>query len=128
MRAFLTHFGRSLVLTSLLMFGCSEEEPMTPCIKGDGTFRYQIDENSPVGALVGKIEVESMDQMRFYIHTGNINNTFNINLFDGRIFVNNSMLLDYETNPEFNLTVMAKSPYCTTSIIMITIQVSDLRE
>ncbi len=126
MRAFLARW--SLVLTSLFMFGCSEEDPMTPCVKGDGTFRYQIDENSPVGALVGKIEVESTDQMRFYIQAGNTNNTFNINLFDGRILVNNSTLLDYETNREFNLTVMAKSPYCVTSIILIKVQVSDLKE
>ena len=127
MRAFLTLCAGALMCI-LLLNRCTEETAMSPCVRGDGSFRYQIDENSPAGALVGKIEVESAEQMRFYIYSGNTNNTFNINLFDGRIFVKDNALLDFERNREFELLVMAKSPFCNTSLVTITIQVSDLKE
>ena len=126
MRAFLTHNLGALLITFLLVT-CNEQVPMSPCVEGN-SFRFQIDENSPEGALVGRIPVDESDQVRFFIHKSNAGNSFAINIVDGRIHVRNNALLNYEVNREFKLTVVAQSPNCATSLIEVTIQVSDLNE
>jgi len=46
--------------------------------------------------------------LTYSIVSGNIGNTFQIDSYTGEIIVNNNEILDFETNPSFNLTVMVQ--------------------
>ena len=72
---------------------------------------FSIDENMPNGTQVGLIIATDPDQgqtLTYSIQSGNTDNAFAVNSATGELTVNNVDALDYETNPEFNLTVQVQ--------------------
>ncbi|MDZ4689057.1 MAG: cadherin repeat domain-containing protein, partial [Planctomycetaceae bacterium] len=70
---------------------------------------FTIQENRPNGTVVGTvITSDPENNTRTYsITAGNTNNGFAINAASGQITVNNSAALDFETTPQFLLSVKA---------------------
>ena len=129
MRAFFNLDIRVFSCIIFLCFGCHDSAfDSTSCIEGSAEFRFQIDENSPPGALVGKIPTPDEESIRYVISSGNAGNTFAINTFDGKIKVADSTLLDYERRKAFALTIIAHGPTCLTTMGKVEIQVGDLKE
>ena len=126
MRVFLLR-NLGALLCIFLLITCSEEVPLSPCVEVS-SIRFQVDENSPEGALVGRIPVDESNQVRFFIHKSNAGNSFAINIVDGSIYVRDNFMLNYEVHREFKLVVGAQSPNCATSMIDVTVQISDLNE
>jgi len=71
---------------------------------------FTIQENRPNGTVVGTvITSDPENNTRTYsITAGNTNNGFAINAASGQIIVNNSAALDFETTPQFLLSVKAQ--------------------
>ncbi|HUQ71611.1 MAG TPA: cadherin domain-containing protein [Planctomycetaceae bacterium] len=70
---------------------------------------FSIPENSPLATLVGTVQtVDPENQTVTYsITAGNTNNAFTINPLTGQIRVANPFALDFETMPQFLLSVRA---------------------
>jgi hypothetical protein len=93
-----------------------------PPIFNDTTF--SIEENSPVLTNVGTVGAEDLDGdlLYFEIIGGNINGTFSISKQLGQIRVTNPDSLDYESLPQFILTVVVKElfgPHVDTATVTI---------
>ncbi|MDY0103306.1 MAG: cadherin domain-containing protein [Lentimicrobium sp.] len=72
------------------------------------TQAFQLNENSPSGTFVGQIEATDPDleqTLSYEIASGNINTAFSINQTSGIIYVENSAVIDFETTPQFELTI-----------------------
>lgn len=70
---------------------------------------FYIDENLAAGSIVDTIIATdpNNDPITYTIVSGNINDAFALNSNTGILTVNNSMAIDYETTPVFNLIVEA---------------------
>ena len=71
---------------------------------------FVVDENAPVGTLVGTMVATNPDQgqtILYSILSGNTGNAFVINATTGAITVINSAALNYENNPAFTLVIQA---------------------
>ncbi|MDB5386173.1 MAG: hypothetical protein JWM11_1819 [Planctomycetaceae bacterium] len=71
---------------------------------------FQINENSLAGTVVGTVVTgnpESSQSIQFSIIAGNSSGGFTINPVTGVLQVLNPAVLDFETNPQFVLTVQA---------------------
>jgi hypothetical protein len=69
---------------------------------------FQVEENSGNGMLVGTILAVDPDNgqtLTYTILSGNTGGTFAVAASTGQITVANTTLLDFETNPVFNLSV-----------------------
>ncbi len=69
---------------------------------------FNLAENSAAGTVVGTPvsgDPDTGQTVAYSITAGNANNAFAINAATGRITVNNSAALDFETSPTFNLRV-----------------------
>lgn len=97
-----------------------------PNIEDDSFLIY---ENSPVGTLVGTVTAtdEDNDDLEFTIIGGNNLHAFEIDPDLGELTVYNSELLDFETNPVFNLIVQASDGELSDNGV-ITIQLSDIND
>ncbi len=76
-----------------------------PVINDQG---FLLNENSPVGTVVGTIAASDPDQsqqLNFSILSGNSGNTFSVNSTSGVLTVASSQLLDYEQTQKFTLVV-----------------------
>jgi hypothetical protein len=92
---------------------------------------FSIEENPLNGAYVGKVEATDPDFnsiIRFRIFEGNIDDAFVIDKYTGELFVNNSIPLDYETNPVIVLRVEARDEHHSFTHADITIIVTDVNE
>ncbi len=69
---------------------------------------FSLMENSEEGTYVGTVK-GSEDNINFHIIGGNRNNTFNLDGVSGKLTVIDNSILDYETNPYFELEVIATS-------------------
>ncbi|MCD4732364.1 MAG: cadherin domain-containing protein, partial [Bacteroidales bacterium] len=72
---------------------------------------FGIEENSVDGAQVGLVIATPLDQgqtLTYSIISGNTNNAFEINAYTGELTVNNSEVIDYETNSVYNLLVQVQ--------------------
>ncbi len=72
---------------------------------------FTVNENSADGTVIGTIVATDADidqSLTFYIIDGNTNSTFAIDSLNGELTINDSTLLDYETNPSFILEVRVK--------------------
>lgn len=87
-------------LVLVIMYSCKKQSDNYPKIS-DQTF--QILENSPNGTIVDTVHAAS--NVVFLIVEGNTDIAFGIDNATGVISVHNSSALDYESNPEFNLTI-----------------------
>jgi hypothetical protein len=99
----LKQFNLLIVLLSIVIFSCKKEN-IPPVIENQS---FSIDENSPDNTIVGILVAEhDVNQTLTYeIISGIPENAFLIHKMTGEIKVNNSSLLDFETNPVFVLTV-----------------------
>jgi hypothetical protein len=69
---------------------------------------FQVEENSSIGTLVGTIlavDPDTGQALSYIIQTGNTGGTFAVAASTGQVTVANNTLLDFETNPIFNLSV-----------------------
>ncbi len=89
---------------------------------------FSVLENSAVGTSVGTLVSGQapIDSIIYEIIGGNTNNTFAVDSFSGEITVNDSAILDFETNPVFNLTVRVTDQgrsvvYSDTAIVTINV-------
>jgi hypothetical protein len=94
---------------------------------------FSVEENSPGGTLVGNILAVDPDNgqtLSYTIMSGNTGSTFAVSASTGQITVANNTLLDFETNPVFNLTVQVADngiPVMTDQAV-ITINLLDVNE
>ncbi|MFK5974697.1 MAG: cadherin domain-containing protein, partial [Flavobacteriaceae bacterium] len=89
-----------------------------------------IDENSPNGTIVGTptfTETEG-DAITFTITAGNTNNAFAINSPSGQVVVANSSALDFETTPNFILTVQIDDGVFTDIANNITVALNNAQD
>ncbi|MGJ3236366.1 cadherin domain-containing protein, partial [Marivirga sp.] len=91
---------------------------------------FSIDENSSNGTSVGTVQASDLDDdpLTYNITAGNIGNTFHINSSSGEITVSDNTLLDFETNPTFDLTISVDDGNSGTASATITINVIDIIE
>ncbi len=71
---------------------------------------FLISENSADGAFIGTVKATDPDTtqtLTFSITAGNTKNAFAIDAQTGVLTVNSSAALDFETTPQFNLTIKA---------------------
>ena len=93
---------------------------------------FAIDENSPVGTVVGTptaLDVDG-DTLTYSIIAGDPSNAFVIDAVTGEITVNNSALLDFETMPFFDLIVQVTDdgPEMLTDTAVIRVDLNDINE
>jgi VCBS repeat-containing protein len=91
---------------------------------------YRYNENAPNGRYICTIVAtdDPGDTFQFYLMGGNTNDAFKIQAYTGRIFVNNTLALDFETTPVFYLSVRAIDNHGGFSEQTITIQLNDVNE
>ncbi|MBI1348675.1 cadherin repeat domain-containing protein, partial [bacterium] len=92
---------------------------------------FNVDENSPNGTSVGAvvaIDPDAMDVFSYAITGGNVSHAFAINATTGEITVNNSLALDFETTPTFNITVQVTDSHGLSRKAVMTINLNDLME
>lgn len=121
----------SVLLMSIFLccLACEEEDAeVGQCLTELRVYRFQIDENSPPGAVVGQFPLERTSQRRFAILSGNLGETFSINVLTGKIVVQNNQLLDFERYSVFNLLIGIKGPDCKSIEAEILVQIGDLTE
>ncbi|MCP4348180.1 MAG: hypothetical protein GY795_21975, partial [Desulfobacterales bacterium] len=97
-------------------------------VASDQTF--QADENSYNGTIVGTVAAsddDPADILAYRITAGNTGNAFAIDNKTGEITVKDGVQLDYETTPEYVLTV-AVSDGTNTITIAVTVMLNDLPE
>ncbi|NLR91399.1 cadherin domain-containing protein [Flammeovirga agarivorans] len=102
------------------------DENTAPSIS-DTTF--SINENSAVSSVVGTVSASDPeeDDLTFSIVSGNGLGAFQINSNTGEISVNDNFILDFETNPSFQLTVQVSDGKLSNEA-SITINLNDIDE
>ena len=102
-----TVFLKLCILIGVLILTSCLKKNHPPTID-DQTF--SIDENSPVGTLVGKVLAfdDEDHSLSYSILGGNTNDAFTVSETDGKISVNRKEALDFETSPSFTLNIEVK--------------------
>ncbi|GEM_PF-1710503 len=91
---------------------------------------FSVDENSLDGTSLGTVsasDADPADTLTFAITAGNTNNAFEIVEESGEITVRNGSELDYETRPDYTMTVQV-SDGTDTVTANITISLNDVNE
>lgn len=88
-----------------------------------------VEENSLNGTLIGTIVSSDLngDSLSYAIVSGNVGNTFAIDSLSGDVTVQDSLLLDYESTPQFIMGIDVSDPLVTVSI-NLTIDVLPVNE
>jgi len=92
---------------------------------------YLAKENIPNGRYVCRVigsDQDPGDTFQFYLMDGNTEDAFWMQAYTGRIFVNNSVALNFEVNPVFYLTVRVVDNHNAYSEQIITINLKDMNE
>jgi|GEM_PF-602816 len=92
---------------------------------------FTVKENNGNGKYVCRVIATDQDPgdfLYFYLIDGNTNNAFYMQSNTGRLFVNNSAALDFETTPVFYLTVRAIDNDNSTCDQLITVSLIDVNE
>jgi hypothetical protein len=92
-----------------------------------------LEENSPYNQEVGSVYASDPDmgqQLVYSIVSGNSNDAFAINANTGMITINNASVINYESHPEFGLTVQVQDngPELLSSEALIAITLIDVNE
>jgi hypothetical protein len=89
-----------------------------------------LDENSPNTTVVGTVTGSDpdSDSLSYAIIGGNTGSAFTINATTGQITVANSTVLDYETTPNFNLTVAAIDDSGAYDAATVTVNLNDIND
>jgi len=116
-----------VLFLSLSVTSCEKLFNKAPKIR-DQTF--SIDENSPNGTFVGKVEAKdkSGQKLEFTISSGNENEAFNLDNKTGILTVKNFTFLNYETSSSFLLYVEVEDEFGKSSEAEITISLVNLPE
>ncbi len=82
-----------------------KNDPARPEIKKNQSF--SIPENLKIHSFVGKVTVQTADAGTYYfeIQSGDENKFFTIDSIDGTIYLNRSVVLNYEENNRYNLLI-----------------------
>jgi VCBS repeat-containing protein len=100
-----------------------------PPAVGDAVF--SVTENSPNGTSVGVVSAadpDTGDTLTYAITGGNTDGAFAIHATTGEITVANSGVLDHETNPTFNLTVLVQDAAGLNDSAAVTIHVTGIND
>jgi len=92
---------------------------------------FGLAENTANLAVVGTVtatDPDASETLSYSITAGNTGSAFSINSSTGQITVNDSSVLDFETNPTFNLTVEVSDAGLLTDTATITINLSNVNE
>ena len=91
---------------------------------------FSVTEISANGAIVGVFQASDADgdPLTFAITAGNTGGAFAIDPVSGRITVANGGPLDFETNPEYVLTVSVTDPSGLSVVVTATIRLTDVNE
>lgn len=91
---------------------------------------FSISENSPAGTVVGTVVASDAngDRLTYAITAGNTGSAFAINASTGTLTVANSAPLDYETTPQFSLTVRVADPGGLSDTATVTVSLIDITE
>ena len=91
---------------------------------------FSLDENSANGTAVGTVAASDPngDTLSYSITAGNTSGAFTINASTGALTVANSAALDYETTPQFSLTVRVADPGGLSDTAIISIALNDVAE
>lgn len=91
---------------------------------------FILDENSPNGTVIGTVVATDPngDTLSYSITAGNTSGAFAINASTGVLAVANSAALDYETTPQFSLTVRVADPGGLSDTAIISIALNDVAE
>lgn len=92
---------------------------------------FDIDENAPNSTLIGTLHGTDADgdlnDLFYSITAGNAYDAFSLNGLTGELSVNDSAQLDYETTPEFTMTVEVSDGRYTDDAT-ITVMLNDVEE
>lgn len=136
-----SHMSRSLYASIMLLAACL----LIPLVasdafaaKGPGRNRapvvnnqsFSVSENSPAGTLVGTVVASDAngDTLSYFITAGNTGGAFAINASTGALTVASSAALDYETTPQFSLTVRVADPGGLSDTAIVTVSLLDVVE
>ncbi len=120
-------FGRVIAQEVLAAFPAENHAPVVTAAS------FSLVENSPVAAVVGNVLASDPDagqQLTYSIVAGNIGGAFAVNPMTGQLTVAAAAAVDFETNPVFQLTVVATdngSPALSGSAV-ITVRLTDVDE
>ena len=91
---------------------------------------FSVSENSPAGTVVGTVAASDPDgnTLSYSITAGNTGGAFAINASTGALTVANSAALDYETTPQFSLTVRVADPGGLSDTASVTVSLIDVAE
>ncbi len=91
---------------------------------------YSYKENAPNGRYICRFVAtdDPGDKVQFYLLEGNTNDAFWLQAYTGRLFVNNSEALDFETNPVFNLKIRAMDNHGAYTDLIVPILLTDENE
>ncbi len=92
---------------------------------------FSVTENSSSGTIVGQVIASDPDAgqtLTYSITSGNTNTTFSINPTTGAITVANNEILNFESNPTFNLQITVQDNLNASSSATITINLQDVNE
>ena len=91
---------------------------------------FSVSENSPAGTVVGRVAASDPDgnTLSYSITAGNTGGAFAINASTGALTVASSAALDYETTPQFSLTVRVADPAGLSDTATVTVYLIDVAE
>jgi len=123
--------GKAVWYMMALLSGWQNNNTNNPPQIDDQSFN--VDENSPNGTIVGTVIASDPDAgqtLTYSIINGNMGDAFQINSTSGEITVDNSIAVDFESNPTFNLTVQVQDngQGSLTDQATVTVSLNDLNE
>ena len=89
-----------------------------------------LPENTPNGTLVTTIRANDPDDdvLSYRIVSGNLNEAFQLDSLSGQLTVANSLIIDFETTPVFELTIEASDGVLTDQALIIINLTDDIAE
>lgn len=118
--------GKETASANISISVVDESENLAPLLDNQ---TFNIDENSENGTVVGTIQASDPDEdaLTFSITGGNTGDAFAVDAASGKLTVNTSSELDYETTPSFVLTVDVSDGQLS-STAEITVELNDIDE
>lgn len=94
----------------------------------DPSFEFSVDENSPVGTVIGVIDAADPDlqQIQYQIVSG-AESGFVIESDTGVLSIGPAAIVDFEQSRQYNLTIAVSDPFGT-QLTEVTVDVNDVNE
>ncbi len=116
-------------LTSLDTTVFLQVQPVNdPPVLSDATFT--LDENSPVGTVIGTLMASDVEgqQLFYFIESGNASGAFALDVNTGVLTVADSPPLDFETTPQFTLTIRVRDFGQASSTATVRVNLANVNE